>query len=268
MPEPPDVVRESNNPVGIVTGGASGIGRATALRFAAIGARVVVADLSAEAATKTVREIETAGGSAVACGTDIRDAAMMDDLAKTAVDTYGRIDFVVACAGAVDQSTIPGGDPDRWRRVIDTNLTGTLLTIRSVLPYLLAQGSGHVFIVASMAGRGAHTGEPAYIASKWGEVGFGAALRLEVEAANIRVTLVEPGLVDTPFTHGNPKVELMKQSITPLSPDDVARAMVFAFEQPQHVCIDEIALRPVGQAAAASAAVSQLAAQAGSTQKG
>jgi NADP-dependent 3-hydroxy acid dehydrogenase YdfG len=257
--DPREAISVSDQVSGVITGGGSGIGAATARRFASIGASVAVADISSNAAEEIAAELSTSGGNAVGYGADIRDAAAMDMLVQRVVDTFGSLDFVVACAGAVNQGTVAEGDPDAWRRVIDTNVTGTMLTVRAALPHMIRQGSGHIVLVASMSGRDVHSGEPAYIASKWGEVGFGHALRLEVEPMNIRVTLIEPGLVDTPFISGNPRATRMKDLIKPLSADDVARTILFAFQQPPHVGITEIAIRPVGQSAAARSAPSAAA---------
>jgi NADP-dependent 3-hydroxy acid dehydrogenase YdfG len=123
-----------------------------------------------------------------------------------------------------------------------------MYVIRYVLPHMKRQKSGHVLVMASMSGRDAYVGEPAYIASKWGLLGFAHSLRKEVVAENIRVTLFEPGLVDTPLTHDNPKIRPIFDAIPQaLTAEDVARAVVYAFSQPPHVAILEIAMRPQGQ---------------------
>jgi NADP-dependent 3-hydroxy acid dehydrogenase YdfG len=107
-----------------------------------------------------------------------------------------------------------------------------------------AQGSGHILITASVSGRESYVGEPVYVASKWGQVGFGHALRLELMETGVRVTLIEPGIVDTPLTRDNPKVRPLLEATEPLSPEDVARAVVYAFRQPEHVNVSEIVVRP------------------------
>jgi NADP-dependent 3-hydroxy acid dehydrogenase YdfG len=171
----------------------------------------------------------------------------MADIARAAVDRYGRIDFLVANAGVTYQSSMVDGDTERWHSVIDTNVLGTMLCVRAVLPQMIEQGHGHVFLVSSVSGRTAHVGEPAYVSSKYAIVGFGEALRMEVEPAHLRVTLVEPGLVLTPILEGNPRVGPILSRVNPLTGADVGRAMVFAFEQPEHVVINEIVMRPMGQ---------------------
>lgn len=233
--------------VGIITGAGSGLGEGTAVEFARTGRRVVLVGLDGEECARVAARIRDAGGDAMVQQGDVRDAAAMDRIAAATVDAYGAIDFVVANAGITYQSSVSDGDPERWRAVLDTNILGTMLTVRAVLPSMLKQGSGHVFLVSSMSGRIAHVGEPAYIASKFAIVGFGHALRMEVEAANIRVTIVEPGLVDTPILDGNPRAKAMMDRVKPLAPEDVGRSMVFAFDQPSHVGINEVAMRPIGQ---------------------
>ena len=113
--------------------------------------------------------------------------------------------------------------PERWRAVIETNLLGTIYSTHAVLPTMLRQGSGHVLIMSSVSGRETYVGEPVYIASKWGLVGFAHALRLELIEAGIRVTVIEPGLVNTPLTRDNPKVRPLLDDIEPLTPEDVGQ---------------------------------------------
>ena len=169
-------------------------------------------------------------------------------MAALALTHFRRIDFLFANAGVADQSTVSGGDPARWRRVIETNLLGPALCARAVLPRMIEQGSGHILLTASVSGRETYVGEPIYIASKWGLVGFGHTLRKEVAAKGIKVTIIEPGLVDTPLTHDNPIIQPLLEAGTPLGPEDVARAIVFAYTQPPHVTVSELTLRPLDEA--------------------
>lgn len=234
-------------PVGVVTGGLSGIGAASAIEFGRLGARMVLAALSRAGAESAVTRIQDAGGDAVVELADVRDPAAQERLARRAVEQWGRIDFLLANAGIADQSRVADGDPARWQAVVETNLLGVIYSCRAVLPTMLAQGSGHIVIMASVSGRESYVGEPVYIATKWGQVGFAHALRLEVADAGIRVTVVEPGLVDTPLTRDNPRIRPLLDDIVPLSAEDVARAVVYAFQQPLPVAVTEIVLRPQHQ---------------------
>jgi NADP-dependent 3-hydroxy acid dehydrogenase YdfG len=237
----------STGSVGIITGASSGIGEGAALEFAKSGCRVVLVGRDSERCARVGSLIVEAGGEAIVRTADIRESASLESVAADVIEAYGRIDFLVANAGVTYQSSVVDGDPEQWRRVVDTNVLGTMLSVRAVLPHMIKQGAGHIFLMSSISGRVAHVGEPAYVASKFAIVGFGHALRMEVEPAHIRVTIVEPGLVNTPILEGNPRVGKIMERVTPLTPADVGRAMVFAFEQPSHVEINEVVMRPMGQ---------------------
>lgn len=234
---------------GIITGGGSGIGAATAAELAALGARLVVSDLSGEKAAGTVKDIHDSGHEADAIAANV---TVFDDLVAVrdrCLAAYGRIDFAVANAGIVDASSLADGDPERWRQVIETNVLGAAYTIRAVLGAMRQHGSGHIVLIASLSGRNAYVGEPIYIASKWAVVGLGHALEKEAIAYGVRVTLIEPGLVDTPMTRANPfSRKELDTADAPLQPVDVARAVAFALSQPPHVSISELAIRPMIQA--------------------
>jgi NADP-dependent 3-hydroxy acid dehydrogenase YdfG len=237
----------TEGPVGIITGGLKGIGAASAVEFARIGARMVLTDLSMDGTDKLLARVRQAGGEAACMPADVRDPRSHDAAVNEAVGRWGRIDFLVANAGIADQSQVATGDPERWRAVIETNLLGAIYCTQAVLPTMLQQGSGHVIVMASVSGREPYVGEPVYIASKWGLVGFAHSLRLEVLQAGVRVTIVEPGLVRTSLTADNPKVSPLLDEIEPLAPEDVARVVVFAYQQPQRVAISEIVVRPQQQ---------------------
>jgi NADP-dependent 3-hydroxy acid dehydrogenase YdfG len=234
-------------PVGIITGGASGIGAASAVAFARLGARLVLATLPTSSTQAVTALVERTGGQAVTAHVDVRDPRQVATLPEVALGHYGRIDFLLVNAGVAEQSRSSEGDPGVWRNVIETNLLGALYCVRYVLPQMGAQQSGHIILMASLSGREPYVGEPAYIASKWGLVGFGHSLRKEVVADHIRVTLVEPGIVDTPLTRDNPVVRPLLDAVVPLQAEDVARAVVYAFRQPPHVTVSEIAVRPQGE---------------------
>jgi NADP-dependent 3-hydroxy acid dehydrogenase YdfG len=208
---------------------------------------MVLAARSLAGGEELVERVREAGGDAVLESVDVRDAAAQERLAGRALDEWGRIDFLLANAGIADQSRVAEGDPDRWRDVVETNLLGVVYSCRAVLPAMLAQRSGHILIMSSVSGRESYVGEPIYIATKWGQVGFAHALRLELLEPGIRVTIVEPGLVDTPLTRDNPKVRPLLDEIVPLTAEDVAEAVVFAFRQPQHVAVSEVVVRPQRQ---------------------
>jgi NADP-dependent 3-hydroxy acid dehydrogenase YdfG len=229
--------------VAIVTGAASGIGAAVARELAAPGVRIVLGTLPGEGLDSVLADTAAAGAEAVAVEADVRDAAQALGIAATAEERFGRIDLLVACAGVVDRGPVAEGDPERWRAVVETNLLGAAYCVRGVLPAMLRQTAGHVVLIASVSGRESYVGEPLYIASKWGLVGFGHALREEVGPAGVRVTLIEPGLVDTPLTRGSAAVRPLLEASEPLRPEDVARAVAYAYAQPANVAISELVVR-------------------------
>ena len=234
-------------PAGIVTGAGSGIGAACAVEFGRLGARLILASLPTPGLAQTVAAVERVGGSATAVEMDVRDPEAVRQLVDGAVDRLGRLDFLLANAGIADQGLAAEADPAVWSRLIETNLLGVMYCVRYTLPHMQRQRAGHILLMASLSGRDAYVGEPAYIASKWGVIGFGHSVRKEVGRYGIRVTMIEPGAVDTPLTRNAPKVRPLIEAIDPLLPEDVARAVVFAYQQPQHVVITELGLRPLNQ---------------------
>jgi len=232
----------------LITGASSGIGAATALAFAELGARVALVDLRTDGADAVAQRVVAVGGEALVLEADVRDPDRLEEVVAATVERFGGLDAVVANAGIADQSSVAGGDPARWRAVVETNVLGALYTVRASLPPMLERGRGHVFLTASVSGRESYVGEPAYIASKWAQVGFAHALRQEVMEAGIRVTVVEPGIVDTPLTRGSPVVRPLLEAVEPLRPEDVAAAIVYAWRQPGHVVVSELTIRPLRQA--------------------
>jgi len=235
-------------PAGIITGASSGIGAASAVEFARLGAHLTLAALpGGPGLAQTAIAVEQAGGTAVSVELDVRDAEAVRRLVEGAVEREGRLDFLLANAGIADQELASSADPAVWKRLIETNLLGAMYCVRFALPHLQRQRAGHILLMASLSGRDAYVGEPAYIASKWGLVGFGHSVRKEVGQYGIRVTLIEPGAVDTPLTRNAPKVRPLIESIDPLRAEDVARAVVWAYQQPERVVLTEIGLRPLSQ---------------------
>lgn len=226
--------------VGLVTGGVSGIGAAITAELRGHGATVVAVDRNAHPGTAPAPATREVAG-------DVRDFATMCGISDRVRDEFGRLDFVVANAGITDWGSMADGDPQRWRDVIDTNVLGVAQTIRATMPVLIAQGRGHIVITASISGRTAYVGEPIYIATKWALVGLGKALRKEARPAGVRVSVIEPGIVDTPLVQQTAEGAAELAAVRALDPQDVARVVTFVLEQPPHVNIDEIMISPLGQ---------------------
>ena len=231
----------------LVTGAGSGIGAATAASLAAADCRLVLLDRRPESVAAVAAAIRDGGGAAIDLAGDVRACGDMERAVGAAIDRYGRLDILVACAGIAESGPIAEADPDLYRDVVLTNVVGVMNGIRAALPSMLAQGSGHVVVIASVSGRVTYTGESAYVASKHAVVAFADCLRQEVAPAGIRVALIEPGVVETPLIHVYPDTLDLLPGVVPLDPGDVAAAVRYVLEQPPNVNVAEVVVRPTGQ---------------------
>ncbi|MGW6546618.1 SDR family NAD(P)-dependent oxidoreductase [Streptomyces massasporeus] len=185
----------------IVTGAASGIGRAAALRFAGEGARVVVADLNAEGAESVVRDVEAAGGTALAVTGDLSEKAVVDAVVAAAVGTFGGIDVLVNNAGVMDTMSAAADVTDaEWERVLRINLTAPFLLTRAVLPHMIAAGGGAIVTTASEASLRGSAAGTAYTAAKHGVLGLTRSLAVMYRDQGIRANAIAPGGTATGIT--------------------------------------------------------------------
>lgn len=221
----------------MITGASSGIGEATARQAAERGYRLV---LAARREDKVSALAEELGGpdKAIAVRCDVTDWEDQRSLVQTCLDRFGGLDVAYANAG---MPGVPGGftgaDPLHWRDMVLTNVYGAALTARASLE-ALKESQGHLLFTGSVAGRRANSGSM-YSATKWAITGMGDAVRQEMAGTGVRVTLIEPGMVDTPF-FDTPKPDALR-------PEDVARAVLYAVDQPAHVDVNEILVRPTQQ---------------------
>jgi NADP-dependent 3-hydroxy acid dehydrogenase YdfG len=228
---------ESNSPVLVITGASSGIGAATARAAVEEGWRVVLAARSQDKIDALAEEL---GGedTAIAQRCDVTEWDQQQALVATALERFGRLDAFFANAGFGASRGFEEESVEHWRSMVDTNVYGCALSIRAVLGHFREQNRGHMLLTGSVAGRKAMPGS-LYSATKWAVHAMGEGLRSEVHESDIRTTIIAPGKVDTPF-FDDPVQDA-------LQPEDIARAVMYALSQPQHVDVNEVLIRPVHQ---------------------
>jgi NADP-dependent 3-hydroxy acid dehydrogenase YdfG len=226
----------------LITGASSGIGARTARRAAEVGYRLVLGARREEPLSELAEELG-GPGRAIAVRCDVTEWEDNQGIAAAATESFGRLDAVFANAGFGAKRGYLEESPEQWRSMVLTNVLGVALTIRATLPTLLDAGTGHFVLTSSVAGRRALPGS-LYSATKWAVGAIGESLRQELRQMHenhaIRVTLIEPGMTDTPFFDKRPE--------NALEDDDIARAVLWALEQPEGVDVNEILIRPTGQA--------------------
>ena len=219
--------------VALVTGGASGIGRATAELFAREGARVAVADYSA-GGRDTVQAIKNAGGEAIFVTVDVSDSGQVAKMVEAALQAYKRIDILFNGAGILYYGTVLETDEQAWNRVISINLTGTYLCCRAVVPHMIRQGGGSIINVASTVGaHDACANAVAYVTSKGGVTLFTKALAIDHARQGVRVNALVPGATDTPMIRKALTPEALEAlaASQPMGrlgrPEELAKAVLF-----------------------------------------
>src|SRR4051794_16085961 len=231
----------SDQRVMVITGASTGIGAATARHAVEAGWRVALAARSEDKLAELVQELGEEHAFAQPC--DVTEFSSQEALVAATLERFGGIDAAFANAGFGAARGFLKEDPDQWRQMILTNVLGVAYTIRAVMPVFKERNAGHFLLTSSVAGRRSLPGS-LYSASKWAVTGMGESLRQELrqdENSQVRVTLIEPGVVDTPFFDNRPSAAL--------EADDIARIVMFAVEQPSHVDVNEVLVRPTSQQA-------------------
>jgi NADP-dependent 3-hydroxy acid dehydrogenase YdfG len=238
--------------VAVVTGASSGIGEATAEALAAEGASVVVAARREDRLEDLVGRIQGNGGQVLSVTADVIEEQQAHDLIKQATDELGRVDILVNNAGVMQLSKVEKGLSDEWRRMFDVNVMGLLYVTDAAIEVMKEQGSGHIVNVSSLAGRKSGPFRGAYAGTKFAVNAISEALRQELLEDNIRITMVEPGAVETELADHITDEEAREgmsalMEIERLQPEDIAAAVVYVVTQPERVSVNEILVRPTQQ---------------------
>lgn len=236
----------------VITGASSGMGEATARGLAAKGAKVALGARRLDRLEAIVKEIEAAGGEAIAVATDVAKLEDVQKLVETARQKFGRVDVIFNNAGLMPLSPLDSLKIDEWNQMIDVNVKGTLYGIAAVLPVFQEQKSGHVINVSSVYGHKTVATGAVYCATKHAVRSMSEGLRQEVKDYNVRVTVISPGAVDTELTShiteeglGDEVRGFVKQIAVPAS--TMADMVAFAVSQPANVDVNEILFRPTVQ---------------------
>jgi serine 3-dehydrogenase len=241
----------------LVTGASSGIGAACADVFAAAGCRLMMIARRRQKLDAIADELRADHGCEVlAAKVDVRDRDAVDEWIEGLAPTWSEIDILVNNAGlARGLSTLWQGDVSDWEEMLDTNVKGLLWVTRAVLRGMVARGRGHIINIGSIAGHETYPGGNVYCASKHAVTAIGRALNIDVLGTGVRVSSVDPGLVETEFSlvrfHGDrDRADAVYRGLEPLTGRDVAEAVLFCATRPEHANVREMILMPAAQAAA------------------
>ena len=237
----------------VITGASSGLGESIAKLLASQGAKVVLGARRKDRIDAVVKEISTAGGKAIGFAADVTNRAELEALVKGAVDSFGSVDVMVNNAGVMPIAPIQLLKVEEWDLQIDVNIKGVLYGVAAVLPQMQKQKSGHIINLASVFGIKVFApGGTVYSATKSAVRALTEGLRVELHSENIRCTMISPGAIETELQNGSSdpsSAKLVKELYkkVAISADSVARAVLYAIEQPPDVEIDEVVLRPTAQ---------------------
>ncbi|MFJ3302128.1 SDR family NAD(P)-dependent oxidoreductase [Streptomyces sp. NPDC086549] len=252
------MTRRLEGTVALVTGASSGIGHATALELSREGASVALVGRREDRLTDLAGEITTAGGQALVVPADITDAQAAAEAVERTVEGLGRLDTLVNNAGLMLLGPAPGADLNDWRRMIDINLMGLMYSTHAAVPHLVKAAAeaprrvADIVNISSLAGRGAFAMSAVYCATKFGVGAFSESLRQELARQHVRVSVVEPGSVDTELRTHNPDV-IQQQigaalgDIERLQSQDIADTVGYIVTRPRHVAVAELLVRPTEQ---------------------
>jgi NADP-dependent 3-hydroxy acid dehydrogenase YdfG len=253
------MTRRLEGTVALVTGASSGIGHATALELARKGASVAVVGRREDRLTVLASEISSTGGKALVVPADITTAEAAAEAVERTVEGLGRLDTLVNNAGLMLLGPTPGADLNEWQRMVDINLMGLMYTSHAAMPHLVKAAAdgprrvADIVNISSLNGRNAYAMMAVYTATKFGVTGFSEALRQELAKQHVRVSVVEPGSVDTELrTHNSDAVQQLLNAglgdIERLQSQDIADTVGYIVTRPRHVAVAELLVRPTEQA--------------------
>ena len=237
----------------LITGASSGIGFSTALTLSKAGATIVAGARRLDRLEGLKKAVEEQNGKISINKLDVTNKEGCTQFANSAINEYGRIDVLINNAGLMPLSFVKNLKIDEWDRMVDVNIKGVLYCTASIIPHMLANKSGHIVNVSSIAGRIVFPAGSVYCATKHAVTAFSEGLRQELsQRSNIRVTCIEPGVVDTELNNTITDsslqgfIETVKK-MQPLQAQDIANAILYAIDSPNHVNANEIMIRPVQQ---------------------
>lgn len=242
------------NKIALITGATSGIGQATALKAAEAGFDIIITGRRAERLEKLADEIRNKGVDVLTLNFDVRQSQEVQQAIDNLSGKWKNISVLVNNAGlAVGVSPIQDGVLDDWERMIDTNVKGLLYITRAVAPLMIANNTGHIVNLASIAGKEVYPGGNVYCATKHAVDALSRAMRVDMLKHNIKVTNIAPGMVETEFSIVRFKgdeaaAKNVYKGMTPLSNEDIADTILFAITRPAHVCLNDIVIMPTAQA--------------------
>jgi hypothetical protein len=242
-----------SNKVVIVTGASSGIGYATAVELGKRGAKVVCAARRLKRLDDLAKEIHQAGGHAIAVECDVTRKDQVDRMVATTRETFGPIDCLINNAGIMPLSFMDACKIDEWTRMVNVNINGVLYGVAAVLQEMIERKNGHIINVSSVAGRKVFPGGAVYCATKFAVHALSEGIRQEVAKHGVRVTTIAPGLVTTELQNAitdervKERFASLPEDFVPLESEDIADAIIYAMESPNHVNVNEILVRPTQQ---------------------
>ena len=239
--------------VAIITGASSGIGYATALALSKSGAKIAIGARRTDKLSELEQKIKETGGEVFSQKLDVTKKSECDSFTKAVLEKWGSIDILINNAGLMPLSFVKNLKIDEWDQMVDVNIKGVLYCTGAVIPHMLEKQSGHIVNISSVAGRIVFPAGSVYCATKHAITAFSEGLRQELSVRkNIRVTCIEPGVVATELTNTITDESLSgfvenAKKMEALQADDIANAIVFALESPNHVNVNEILVRPTTQ---------------------